>query len=116
MQEKVRDGSEGYQKNPYEYGRDLSPQTVCFTTPGRHSLIFQDNPENGRVRIKTADGHQVILDDANERIYVSTCSGKSWFEMDRDGHIHAYGSESLSLSAGADINLIAGKKCQHFCR
>ena len=61
------------------------------------------------MRFKTADGHQIILDDANERIYISTCMGKSWVEMDRDGHIHVYGSESVSVSAGNDISLVAGK-------
>lgn len=104
----VRDGSEGYQKTPFADEDYLDAQTYAFTTPGRHALIFQDNPTNGRVRIKTADGHQIILDDANERIYISTCHGKSWIEMDRDGHIHMYGSASVSVAAAKDLNLIAG--------
>jgi hypothetical protein len=83
---------------------DLDPQTYCITTPGRHAIILQDNP---KVRIKTAEGHQVIFDDANERIYVSTSRGRSWFEMDVDGHVHVYGAESISMSAGADFNIQA---------
>lgn len=85
----------------------LDPQTYCITTPGRHSIIMQDNPREARVRIKTAEGHQVIFDDANERIYVSTSRGRSWFEMDVDGHVHVYGAESISMSAGADFNIQA---------
>lgn len=104
----VRDGTEGYQKTPISGNNALSPQTFAITTPGRHSLIFQDCPETGRVRIKTADGHQMIFDDANERIYISTCHGKTWVELDRDGHINFFGAASFSVAAGGDINLTAG--------
>lgn len=98
-----KDGLEGYQKGVKEAG--LDPQTYCITTPGRHSIIMQDNPETGRVRIKTAAGHQVILDDTNERIYVSTAKGQSWFEMDQDGRIHVYAGDSVSITSGGDFNL-----------
>lgn len=100
-----KDGAEGYQKAMQ--GQGLDPQTYCISTPGRHSIIFQDNPAVGRVRFKTADGNQVILDDANERIYVSTAKGNSWFEMDKDGHVHVYGAASLSFTAGGDFNVTA---------
>lgn len=100
-----RDGTEGYQKAVQEEG--LDPQTYCLSTPGRHSLIFQDNPTTSRLRLKTADGHQVIFDDANERIYISTADGKTWLEMDNDGHIHMYGAASVSISAGKNINMSA---------
>ncbi|WP_407308208.1 phage baseplate assembly protein V [Acinetobacter sp.] len=102
----VKDGSEGYQKSLTSAG--LEPQTYCFTTPSNHTILFQDNPSNSRLRLKSADGHQVIFDDANERIYISTAKGNSWFEMDSDGHIHVYGGASVSISAGADFNVTAG--------
>lgn len=103
----IRDGTEGYQKGVVNH--TLDSQTYCLTTPGRHVLLFQDNPSNARVRLKTADGHQIILDDANERIYISTTKGNTWIELDSDGHIHLHGGESISISAGKDINLSAGK-------
>lgn len=102
---------EGYDvravKAAEELAGDLDPQTYCITTPGRHSVIMQDNTKFARVRIKTAEGHQVILDDANERIYVSVAGGQSYFEMDKDGHVHVFGAESISMSAGADFNIQA---------
>lgn len=101
-----KDGTEGYQKDLIDSAQ-LDPQTYVLTTPGRHALVFQDNPETGRVRVKTAAGHQIILDDANERIYVSTSRGQSWFEMDQDGRIHVYGADSISFATGADFNVTA---------
>lgn len=102
-----KDGSEGYQKGVLETG--LDPQTYCWVTPGRHAIIMQDNPENGRVRIKTADGNQVILDDANERIYVSTAKGKTWIELDADGRVHIYGSDDIAVTSGGSINMTVAK-------
>ena len=102
-----KDGKEGYQVNPLD-DKELSPQTYCLTTPGRHSLIFQDHPTNGRVRIKTADGSQIIFDDANERIYISTARGRNYIELDNDGHAHIYSAESISISANQDFNITAG--------
>lgn len=102
---------EGYDirvvKAPEKDAGDLDPQTYCITTPGRHAVIMQDNPKYARVRVKTAEGHQVILDDANERIYVSVAGGQAYFEMDKDGHVHVFGAESISLAAGADFNISA---------
>lgn len=108
------DEDEGYStrvgKNDQPGIGDYESQTFCFTTPGRHAIIMQDNPKFARVRVKTADGSQIILDDANERIYISTARGNSWIEMDIDGHIHVYSDKSISFSAAEDINFSAGKK------
>lgn len=103
-----KDGTEGYAKNPADTSY-LDPQTYCIVTPGRHAIIMQDEPTNSRLRFKTAEGHQVIFDDANERIYVSTAKGKSWIELDLDGHVHVFGADSISLRSGKDINLFADR-------
>lgn len=108
-----KDGTEGYQRDPIDSTDEKTgkaqydPQSYVLTTPGRHSLIFQDNPQTGRVRIKSSAGHQIILDDANERIYVSTAKGNSWFEMDQDGRVHLYAADSISFSTAGDFNVTA---------
>lgn len=102
----LKDGASGYQTAMQ--GKGLESQTFCLTTPGRHSIIMQDNPKTGRMRIKSAWGHQIIMDDVNERIYISTARGKSYFEMDADGHVHCFADESYSVAAGGDINFTAG--------
>lgn len=107
QQQLDKDGLEGYGKSPIPGEKNLDSQTICLVTPGRHSIIFQDDPRFARVRIKTADGHQIILDDANERIYISTARGKSWFEMDSDGHINVFAADSMSFRSGKDINFFA---------
>lgn len=100
--------AEGYSKNAVDPSY-LDSQTYCFVSPGRHAWIMQDDPRYARLRIKTAEGHQIIMDDANERIYVSTARGKTWVELDLDGHVHVFGAESISMRAGKDINMFAGR-------
>lgn len=102
----TKDGTEGYQAGVVD-STQLDPQTYALTTPGRHALIIQDNPRTGRVRLKTAAGHQVLLDDANERIYISTAKGRSWVELDQDGRVHVYAGDSLSMTTGGDLSLTA---------
>jgi hypothetical protein len=102
-----KDGTDGYAKNPNK-SEELDPQSYCIVSPGRHYISLQDSPDFCRVRIKTSTGHQILMDDTNERIYISTNKGKSWFEMDTDGHIHFYGAKSISLTTDADFNVTAG--------
>lgn len=101
-----KDGKEGYSASPADSSY-LDSQTYCLVTPGRHAIIFQDEPSVSRVRIKTGEGQQIILDDANERIYISTAKGKSWIEMDEDGHINIFAADSMSVRSGKDINFFA---------
>lgn len=103
-----KDGTQGYQKDAVN-AKTLDPQTMCITSPGHHSLIFQDNPENGRVRLKSASGHQIILDDANERIYISTSRGNNYIELDADGRVYVFAGGDMAMGVGGDFNLaVAG--------
>jgi hypothetical protein len=98
-----------------------SPDSSVYswTTPGFHSISMDDRVENSRMRIKTTAGHQIILDDTNERIYISTAKGNNWIEIDEDGTIDIFSTEKISATA-RHINLTAeetirlyGKKGVH---
>jgi hypothetical protein len=102
-----KNGKEGYAENPSKKDGTLDPQTYGWTSPGGHFITMQDSPEFCRVRIKTTHGHQVLLDDTNERIYISTAKGSNWIELDQDGHIHIHADESISVNSAKDINLNA---------
>ena len=103
-----KDGAEGYSASPADASY-LDPQTYCIVTPGRNAIIMQDDPLHARLRLKTAEGHQIIFDDTNERIYISTARGDSWIELDQDGHVHIFGSQSISVRAGMDFNVTADR-------
>jgi uncharacterized protein (DUF2345 family) len=57
------------------------------------------------MRFRTTAGHQIILDDTNERIYVSTAKGKSWIELDENGTINVYSDSKLNITGNNDVNI-----------
>lgn len=100
---------EDHIKRDIQTDKNLESQVLSFTTPGFHSISMDDRPENNRTRFRTSSGHQILMDDTNERIYVSTNEGRNWIEMDSNGHVYIYSEESISLRAEGDINLTAEK-------
>jgi hypothetical protein len=87
----------------------LDPQVYCWVTPGFHAVSMDDSIDNCRMRFRTSTGHQIILDDTNERIYISTNQGENWVEMDSDGSIDIYSGTKVSIHAVGDINLRSGQ-------
>ena len=85
----------------------LDSQIYSWTTPGFHAMAMDDSAGNCRMRFRTTHGHQIILDDTNERIYISTSGGKSWVELDEAGNIDFYASRNISFHAEKDFNITA---------
>jgi len=99
-------GSHGYDWTRNKaLGEFLASMVSGFSTPGLHAFTLDDRPFNNRIRLRSSTGHQIILDDTNERIYVSTNEGNSWIEMDSNGNIDVYAARRLSAHAQEDINL-----------
>lgn len=86
-------------------GDNLDSQVYSITTPGFHSFSMDDKEKNCRIRIRTTAGNQIIMDDTNERMYISTPLGKSWIELDRNGNIDIYSERRISVHAEKDINI-----------
>lgn len=113
--EKKINNIHGYHKSRMQEGAVSSatgfvydPQVYSWTTPGFHSVSMADNDDNCRIRIRTTHGHQIIMDDTNERVYIGTAAGKTWIELDEKGNIDIYGERNISVHAEKDINFTAG--------
>lgn len=107
----TQEGEQGYGKSMNsDVEKELDSQVYSLTTPGGHFITLTDLAEHCRIRIHSTLGKQILLDDTNERIFISTGSGKSYLELDEDGHIHLHAHESLSASAGSDFNFTANNK------
>ena len=95
----------GYAPKPLEPEKADS-QTFSFTTPGKHYMVMSDVDEYCRVRIRTTEGQQIIFDDTNERIYISTAKGRNWIELDEtNGKIYIYSDSKVNIRAKNDINM-----------
>lgn len=90
-------------------GIHKDPQTYAWVTPGFHAISMDDRKDNCRVRIRTTAGHQILMDDTNERIYINTAQGNSWIEIDEKGFIDVYAGKDLALHAVENIHIKADK-------
>jgi hypothetical protein len=95
-------------------GKNYDSQVYSWTTPGFHAISMDDRKENCRIRVRTTGGHQIILDDTNERIYISTANGANWLEMDEDGNIDVYSSKKINMHTEGDINFTSNKTIRMF--
>ena len=111
---KKKDSNTGYKKSRMHPDKKsditdvtFDPQIYSMTSPGFHSISMDDSLDNGRIRIRSACGHSIIMDDTNERIYINTAEGNSWIELDQDGTIDIYSSKSVSVNSDTDISFHA---------
>lgn len=84
---------------------NLDSQVYSWVTPGFHAFSMDDREKNCRMRFRTSHGHQIILDDTNERIYILTSEGGNWIELDQKGNIDIYADRRISIRSKKDINL-----------
>ncbi len=91
-------------------GPDVEPMMYSYTTPGQNMILMNDDPDNFRIRFRTLSGNQVILDDTNQRIYISTSQGNSYIELDEDGHIDIFADHRISIHSTQDINMKSDKQ------
>lgn len=76
-----------------------------------------DIPFNELVRIRTRTGHQILLHNSEDLIYIGNAKGTTWIEMTANGKIDIFAQDSISLhtqtdfnfKADRDINLEAGR-------
>jgi hypothetical protein len=81
-----------------------------FLSPGQHHIVIDDGEEfkDGQIRLRTASGNTIIMDNDEGFIYFITASGKSWMQLDKEGNVDVYAAGDFSVNAEGSINLRAG--------
>ena len=83
---------------------------------------LKDIPHNELIRLRTRTGHQILMHNSEDLIYISNARGTSWIEMTSNGKIDIYAQDSVSIhsdqdlnfSATRDINLTAGQNINFY--
>ena len=91
-------------------------QLYSLTTPGFHGISMDDSAESCRIRLRTTGGHQIILDDTNERIYISTAKGHNWIELDEHGSMDVYCDQDISVKSKKDINFTSDQTIRMYAK
>ncbi len=66
-------------------------------------------PHNELFRIRTRTGHQILLHNSEDLIYITNSRGTAWIELTSDGKIDIYSQDSISVRTQNDFNFYADR-------
>jgi hypothetical protein len=66
-----------------------------------------DIPHNELIRLRTRTGHQILLHNSEDLIYIGNARGTTWIEMTSNGKIDIYAKDSISVHTDSDLNFSA---------
>jgi uncharacterized protein (DUF2345 family) len=66
-------------------------------------------PSNELVRLRTRTGHQILLHNTEDLIYIANARGTAWIELTSNGKIDIYSGDSISIHSGQDLNFTADR-------
>jgi hypothetical protein len=101
------DGDDQYQrKTPAGTG----PQEYIDTLDPEEKQKGDSNvPYNEYVRLRTRTGHQILLHNSEDLIYIGNSRGTAWIELTSNGKIDIYAEDSISIHTENDLNIRANR-------
>ena len=98
---------------------------------GGHTFVMDDGTvpdtigsmgKDQLIRLRSAGGHQLLMNDSEEIVYIGNANGKTWMEFTKDGKILVFAAndisvrteKSINFHADEDINMFAGKNIKMF--
>jgi hypothetical protein len=61
------------------------------------------------LRLRTRTGHQILLHNSEDLIYIGNSRGTTWVELTSNGKIDIYAKDSISIHTETDLNLFANR-------
>jgi len=78
-------------------------------TPSNISKADVTIPFNEHIRLRSRTGHQILMHNSEDLIYIANANGTAWIEMTANGKIDFYASDSINLRTETDFNLKADR-------
>lgn len=66
-------------------------------------------PYNEHFRIRTRTGHQILLHNSEDLIYIGNSKGTVWIELTSNGKIDIHAEDSISIHTKNDLNIRADR-------
>lgn len=86
-----------------------SPSEYVDVETGTSDLGDPTRPANELVRIRTRTGHQILLHNTEDLIYIGNGRGTSWIELTSNGKIDIFANDSISVHTEQDLNFTADR-------
>lgn len=84
-----------------------SPQVVYARTGG-HTFVMDDGDKDGKdqlMRFRSAGGHQILMNDTEQVLYIASASGSQWLEFSNNGQVNVYAAAGFNLRTQGVLNL-----------
>ena len=81
-------------------GRPTAAELAFEGRKGGHTFVMDDGDVTGNnnfFRLKSSAGHQILMHDSSDFIYISNSKGTAWIELNSAGDIEIYSGGSFSL-------------------
>jgi predicted chitinase len=79
---------------------------------GGSTFVMDDGDMNGQnelIRIRTRTGHQILLHNSQDLIYIGNAKGSAWIELTSSGKLDVFATDSVSIHTETDFNLRADR-------
>jgi predicted chitinase len=79
---------------------------------GGTQFVMDDGDEKGQnelVRIRTRTGHQILMHNSSDLIYIANSKGTAWIELTSNGKIDIFAQDSVSIHTENDFNFRADR-------
>jgi hypothetical protein len=70
---------------------------------------LRDRPHNELIRLRTRTGHQILLHNSEDLIYIGNARGTAWIELTSDGKIDIFSADSINIHTKQDFNFFADR-------
>lgn len=72
-------------------------------------------PASEYFRIRTRTGHQILMHNSEDLIYIANARGTAWIELTSNGKIDIYAEDSISIHTENDLNIRADRDINFEC-
>lgn len=93
-------------------GRLTDKDIAVTSRKGGHQFVMDDGDILGKdqlIRLRTAAGHQILMNDNEKIMYIANSEGSVWIELAGSGHLHIFTSGGFNLHTQGDLNLHSDK-------
>jgi putative chitinase len=66
-------------------------------------------PKGECMRFRTRTGHQILMHNSEDLIYIANAQGSTWIELTANGKIDIYAQDSVSIRTQNDLNVSADR-------
>ena len=79
---------------------------------GGSSFVMDDGDFQGQnelVRLRTRTGHQILMHNSQDLIYIGNSKGTAWIELTSNGKLDIFTTDSVSIHSENDFNFLADR-------